>query len=56
MLVYARHKVKHFCTLVYCVDFYIHSFCSIFKRRFLEFKIMGEGDYSGAGLCGCAMV
>lgn len=45
VLVYARHKVKYLCTLVYCVGFYIlYNLCSIFKRRFLEFKDHGLSE------------
>lgn len=45
VLVNAGHKVKYLCTLVYCVGFYIlYNLCSIFKRRFLEFKDRGLSE------------
>ena len=50
VLVYVGHKVKHLCTLVYCVDFYIHKLCSIFNRRFLRFTNHGEREIQRGGV------
>ena len=52
-----KEKKRDVCTLVYCVDFYIlYDLCSIFKRRFLDLKILNKGNYRGWELTGWGWV